>query len=304
MKSPNAANRRIRFRLATLLLLAALAGVAAAWWADHARLKEELRQARLENEMAQEQVDALKQRLSTRQAGLQTHSTWADADEFVQMLTTTRDDEKFLEMAPSLAKTDEEVFHESIRELNTLLGAPEARTRSRAVVTLRFMHQLAPNQMSEHVPSIVPRLVPLLEDTSGTVIGETIYTLGSLGPAANEAAGVLRKKMADDQDHYAPAAALAVAKIEPSADVGPRLAEFVRTKHASWYTAAFHLPKHTDAETAREVLTRAYREAVDASERQMVTQALNQIPARTDQDDASRPAGSAESANSASATDG
>ena len=83
--------------------------------------------------------------------------------------------------------------------------------------------------------------------------------------------------MNDDEAWEAPNAAVAIASIDPSVKIGPRLAEFVTNKHPNWYFAAFHLSKLVEPIEAHKILSKAYQNAEDDSERQALIQALNQI---------------------------
>ena len=225
-------------------------------------------------------MNVLRDELAVQQGAIQISYWWASADEFIQMLTTATDEEKFLEMAPSLAQAEEKVFREAIAELTERLSAPSERTRMRSLVTIHFMQQAVPDRMKEDAPHLVSELIHRLDDESSSVVGEAIGTLKSFGPDARAAIAPLTARMSDDNDWYAPAAAVAIGAIDPSVDVGPRLVELVQTKHPNWYQAAFHLSRHVNPEMARRVVTKVHEEATDDTERGMAIQVLNQIPAQ------------------------
>ena len=169
--------------------------------------------SRLKTKSSKIKLTILQHRLSLQYGAVQIVYWWASADEFVKMLTTASDEDKFLDMAPSLASAEDRVFRKSIEQLTELLNAPEERTRSRAAVALRFMQEKRPDRMAKHAPAIMQNLVPLLDDSSTTVIGEALGTLQSFGPAARDAVTPLTKRMSDDTEWYAPDAAVAIAKL-------------------------------------------------------------------------------------------
>ncbi|NND98429.1 MAG: hypothetical protein HKN47_14000 [Pirellulaceae bacterium] len=210
----------------------------------------------------------------------QSSDRWATADEFLEMLKTTSDDEEFISSASSLAETRQQVFNESIRQLTSLLSTSDARSRQRALITIGFMQHYRPEQMTEHTDSVVAAIIPLLSDLDENA--EAIGTLEAFGSNARDAIGPLRSIMDDDNAWFAPAAAVAVARIDPTVEIGTRLAEFV-SRHPDWYTAAFHLGEHMESHQARRVLLKAYKEDKDELKRSGIIQALNQIQIEPEQ---------------------
>lgn len=208
---------------------------------------------------------------------MQTYYFLASAEEFIEALTTAADDEKFFEMAPSLARADDAVFDATIPQLLGLLQHPNEQTRRRTVTALRFLQQLAPARMQSHADAIVAAIIPLLDDMSSGVEGEALHLLEHFGTAARSAAGPLEQKMSDDREWWAPQAAVTLAAVNPMVDIGPRLIELVQRKHPNWYSAAFVLSKHVSPQQARTVLTELYESADNEGDRNALIQALNQI---------------------------
>jgi HEAT repeat protein len=236
-----------------------------------------LHHAEIEMEVYVRRMSDLQRRLAQQNAGMQTFYFWASADEFIEALTHAQDEEKFLQTAPSIARAEDVVLDDAVGKLVKLLQDPSEQTRRRSAIVLRFLQELAPHRTEAHSEKIVAGLVPLLDDSSSAVVGETVFALRCLGPSASPACDALARKMADDDDPLAAQAALALANIEPSADIAPRLMELIEKKHCDWYAAAFALPQHTSPEQARVFLTRLYERANEESEQSALIQALNQI---------------------------
>lgn len=269
-----------RFRLRTLMLLVAMCGVVVAWISDRRRLDDQNRQLLSANRAQEDQIVALKQRLETRTSAIQIVYWWASADEFIEMLKTSADENAFLERAPSLAGADQAVIDDAVQKLISLLKNQDETTTERALTSLRFTQEMAPVKLESHAPSIVSAVLPLLNSSSDRIAATSIGTLESFGPMARDAIPPLSEIMNDDSEWMAPAAAVAIAEIEPGSDVGPRLVELVKMKHPNWYHAAFHLPRFVEEGIARRVLNGAFEDAQSESDRKMATNALNQIPAK------------------------
>lgn len=252
--------------------------VALAWYVDHRQASQRLRQAELQIAIYERQFADLQRRLAERGgAGAQTLHYWNDADEFIEALTAADDEEQFLDFAPSLAKSDAPVLDQAIEQLVGLFEDANEQTRRRAVIAVRFLQQLDPTRMQPHADAVVMGLIPLLNDPSSGVAGETLFALETFGPSAEPARDALERHMADDRQWWAPQAALTLAAVDPSVDVGPRLIELVERKHPNWYRAAFALPKHVDPKRARSVLTELYDNVDTEGDRSAIVQALNQI---------------------------
>ena len=269
--------RGIQIQLRTVLILIALVALALGWAVDHHRLSEQLRQALLQNQIYDRQFADLRKRLDEHHFGVQMFYWWASADEFIQALTTTSDQDTFLDMAPSLARADKLVFQASVTQVLELLNDPNEQTRQRAAITLGFLQQSAPKRMEQHADIAIAKLVPLLNDNSSSVVGEAMGALGSFGPAARSAIGTLNEMMADDGEWYAPDAARVITQIDPSANIVPRLIELIQREHPNWYSAACLLARHAPASDARKVLTDLYDRMETDGEREAVLQALNLI---------------------------
>ena len=100
---------------------------------------------------------------------------WPTSDDFIEMVVTTSDDMAFLEMNTSLALAEKQVFDESITKMTALLEPPDVRTRNRVLSVFSVMQQKVPERLRPHVPSIVPELIPLLQDESDRIVGARIY---------------------------------------------------------------------------------------------------------------------------------
>ena len=180
--------------------MVAIFGISSGWMADGVWLKERLRQSEVENSVEQDQLEVLKQQFSMRYGTAQINYWLANAVEFVKMLMTASDDESLLVMAPSPAGAEDEVLQESANKLTALLNASEERTRFRLLIALWSMQNLTPNRMTKRVPSIMTELVPVLDNSSTRIVGETFATLGAFGLASRDAIVPLSKRMSDDSD--------------------------------------------------------------------------------------------------------
>jgi hypothetical protein len=270
-------SRFFQFRLQTLFVVILLAALGMGWTMDHRRISEQLQQAELQNEIYERQLAGLQKQLAVRVSGGRTVYFWDSADAFIEALKVSSDD-NFLKMSSSLSTASDDVLQESVRRMLKLLNDDNERTRTRAVIALRFLRQSASERLEKDNDLVVARLVPMLEDTSTSVVGESIGALRSFGAAASAALPALNAIMADDMDWYAPSAAIAIAEIDPSAEVGPRLIELVKLRHPNWRHAASSLPRFVSAEVARQVLSDVYDKAETESDREATIRALNQIP--------------------------
>jgi hypothetical protein len=278
-----------RFGLRSLLVVVLLAAVLLGWYADHRRQAEALRRAQVEIEIYERQTEQLKMLLAQSGAGMRMIFLWASADDFIQALIDTDDENEFYGIAGSLGSSDETVMDEAVQRLITLLADPNERTRSRSVITLRFLKEQSHTQVlpgsqtvleqiqSRYADAITRGLVPLLDNRQPSG-AEAYYALRAYGPDARAALEVLREKMADDSNYYAAQAAEAVHAIDPTTDIGPRLIELIEKQHPDWQTAAAALGKHVPPAEARRVLTALYDRLENESDRQVVISSLNSIP--------------------------
>lgn len=130
-----------QLRLSTLLVLMLLAGVLCAWLADHVRQERRQKKLEVELKMRAAQITDLKLRLQTRGATkVQVWSYWSSADNFIEALKQAEENE-FLEMAPSFARSDEAVFIEGIERVLELLQSAEPQVRARAITVISFALQ-------------------------------------------------------------------------------------------------------------------------------------------------------------------
>lgn len=272
-KAPN--RRRLQMGLRGMLILVLVLGLAFGWLTDHRRSRERLRQSQLQNEIYHRQLAELQKRLAERGVGVGVWHYWASSKDFITALQNDEDEQRFLDMASSLQRANENVFDESVEGLVELLGDANERTRRRAVISLRFMQQAAPERMEEHAAVTVAGLTPLLDDRS--VIGEAVGALQAFGPEARPAAAALTEIMSDDQHFYAPLAAGAIAEIDPTVEITPRLIELIRGDHPGRTNAFSILAEHAPPEVARDVLTDFYKSRETEGERRAVINALNRI---------------------------
>jgi hypothetical protein len=272
-----------------LLLLVALCGVVAAWISDRHRLEARNRRLLTANRAQSDQIDRLKRRLDTRFSAVQAVYWWPSADEYIEMLKTAADEHAFLEKASSIAGADQAVVDDVVQAMIRLLDRADETTVERVLMSFQFIQEAAADKLAEHAPLITSSVVPLLASDSDRIVASSISTLQSFGPVAHEALPHLRKRMNDDSDYFAPVAATAISKIEPTAQIGSRLVDLIEMKHPYWYHAAFYLWRHVDVETAHRVLNDAYATAQNDEERDMATIALNQIPAKAEPADEREP---------------
>lgn len=143
-----------------------------------------------------------------------------------------------------------------------LLKDPDAEVRSRAMCTLGYM--------TRHAAKIAPEVTRLLDDEDANVRHRAIGALGELGPGAQAAAPALRRLMDDDASPLAAFAAQTLARVDPAADVRPRLIELLERGQPDQreyvLTAIFYVAD----ERLLPALTDAYRRETDPAVRDRI----------------------------------
>jgi hypothetical protein len=272
-----------RFRLRVAFALITMIALILGWIVDDRRMRSRIVELELKDQIYERQFAELRRRLDKHEFGVQTWYFWASATDFIQALKLMDDRQRFDAMAPSLARANSDVPDESVRQVIGLLDSQEEEVRSRAVQTLIYLQNS--EAMKPYVEAAVDELVPRLGDTSSIVVGLTVHALGSFGPASRPALDELRRMMMNDEEWYASHAASAVAAIDPSIDIGPRLIELATAKRANWPQAACFLPKHLPPERARQVLTAFYESMESEGDRNTIIQILNEINRGSDPPD-------------------
>jgi hypothetical protein len=231
-----------------------------------------------------EQNARLQQRLEVQVGHAQTRYTWANADEFIEMIQTVADEETFNDRGASLWEAEQPLIDEVVPKLLELLESRNERTVERALITLQWMQQQAPEKIASHSSEVISAIGPLLGSEHERIVAVSVYALSSFGTASRDTLPELKTLMNDDEAWLAPDAAIAIARIDPRERqvVGSRLIGLVEMKHPNWYQAAFYLPKVADPELARSVLEDAYADAETDTEREMAVIALNQLPSVTE----------------------
>jgi hypothetical protein len=268
---------RFQIRLSTLLLSVSMLAVVVAWLCDRHRLGETERQLRYEIQIQRQAVDSLITRFANNYSGDITHVQWNNADEYIAMLVGVSEERVFYAMTPSAVFGGIHILDALVDKLIVLLRDNNERTRWRALRSLYFIEMHARDVEAGKMPALLGNVVPLLNDPSMRIVGEAIRLLGLIGPPAADALVVLKQRAADDGDWYAPNAVMAIAAIDPSVNVGPRLTELLQMKHANWYQAAIAIPRYIDYETAKLALTNAYDRETDVTDREILLNLRNRL---------------------------
>jgi len=275
---------RIRpsMRLSTLLLLVAFVALSMGWLVDRRRMNQRLAQSEIQNEIYERQVTDLQERLSEKWAsGGAPVFYWANADEFIRALLASNGSIEAVQAAASLPRTNPSSIQEVVEKLVPLLDDPEHDTRMKALEALRVIAEFSGNAdvacaeaITACAEAVVPKLAVLVDDSSDDIAITAIDTLRYFGAAGKPALEKLKRRMMDDEDWWAPEAAVTVAAIDPSVDVGARLIEMIESKHPNWVKATFLLPRFVSRERARQVLSEFYANAENDAERHAVIQSL------------------------------
>ncbi len=283
-KGPMKVRKWTQFRLGSVLVAVLFCALAAAWFSDRSHLKERIRQLSSRIATQEEQIARLQHRLAVRLEHAQTRYTWANADEFIEMIRTVADEETFNDKGPSLLEAEQPLIDDVVPRLIELLESKNERTVERALTTLQWIQQHAPEKIASHSSQVVTGIGPLLSSEHERIVAMSMYTLSSFGTASRGMLPELQTLMNDDDAWLAPDAAIAIARIDPHERqvVALRLVELIEMKHPNWYQAAFHLPQVADSDVARSVLEDAYADAETDAEREMATIALNQLPSVTE----------------------
>lgn len=285
-RGPTKARKWAQFRLGSVLVAVLLCALAAGWFSDRSQLQERIRQLSSRTAAQKDQIARLQHRLEMRVGHAQTRYTWANADEFIEMIRTVAE-ETFNDRGPSLAEAEQPLIDDVVPRLIELLESKNERTVERALTTLQWVQQQAPEKIASHSPQVVSAIGPLLSSGHERVVAMSVYALSSFGTASRDVLSELKTLMNDDGAWLAPDAAIAITRVDPRERqmVGSRLIELVEMKHPNWYQAAFHLAQVVDPNVARSVLEDAYADAETDAEREMATIALNQVPSVAEPDD-------------------
>lgn len=263
---------RPKLSLRDLIWLILMTCLSLAWWLDHSKLTNRCG-------MYERQISNLQKSLSVNPGfgGFQEPAFQGTTDHFIQVLTTGTESDS-LQAASSLGRAELPLIQESVlRVIQLLQDHPDEEVRKRAVITLRFCQQLAPDKMKNQAQVVVPALLPLLDDPSLLVSGEAIFALRAFGPAANLSIEKLTTIMADDEHYWAGWAAMALHDIDPSIDIGSRLLELIGRKHQDWKTIASYAHQYVPADKLRSFLEQMYAQAETEEERMTIVTALNKI---------------------------
>lgn len=261
----------MRYRLGTLLLVIALIALVMGWWRDRAQLSSQI-------DVQRRQIRQLQQQLEDRSFSFfGAPGRFKTPDEVAAFVERATDDEFSDEDWSWWGNSH--VALQSVARLIELLDSPNEEARHHAVILLGWIGQ------ARRPPDVDPTaaLVARLSDPSSTVRGESFAALGYFGPLAKGALGELRRIMdreqTDREQKYdAYFAALAVKKIDPTVDIGPKLRElFLSGEEGLWQQVGFQLADHLPAAEARQLLMAKSQQDTASSSRDAIAQALNRI---------------------------
>jgi HEAT repeat protein len=256
----------MRYRLRTLLVLVAFAGIVLAWWLDHARLSLRLGLRERQIRQLQRQVD---ERLGVLFASNLRFKTPEELIEFVKTAT-----EEEFDREEWSAFGNSHVAEQAIGPLTELLHSPSGVTRHHAAWLLGVIGR------KRRPPTVnpIPALLKIIDDPSSRVRAEAIYAVGAYGSLARSALPALRQIMQRDHSHNAYLATLAVKEIDPAEDIGPRLRDlFLFGDRWVQINVASSLPDHLPPAEAKRILLEQNDREADPEMQEVLAQALNKI---------------------------
>ena len=263
-----------RFQLRDLLLAVLLVALALGWWLDHRKLAARLKvyQHQISRMRARPQYAPLAgtsaEIVEAARATLRAR-TPPSADAFVSAVSDPNISEgSFLDMCSRMAGSP--FREEAILDITPLLADPQAAVRRRAVSAIRFMRS-SPS-------TVVPALVPLIDDVDQQTANLAVVTLGSFGSDARPALPALKAKMQDSSSRLAAACAISVHSIDPEDDVRPAIIGLLKSPHADVRSQVVGLlSRYFSAEEIEEKLLGMFESERDQSVRIAILDELNKL---------------------------
>jgi HEAT repeat protein len=272
----------LRFGLRDVLMLMLVVGLGLGWWVDRREMESrvalgELRIKKLQDRRTRFQMltqEATKRaERSAKASAKRPPPFWSaqDVTDFIQSDPST-DDIALAELRDALVRTRGMSFTPEVtRELLGLLSDRSAEVRARAVCAMGAL--LSPT------PSDIRAIVPLVRDSSPDVRRQAEEALANYKGYAHTAIPALRADMLDDNSETAAHAALCLIQIDSRQQIGPRLMELVKSRHAdNRQRAVAHLQYYFPPDEVEDALTRAFADEPDERVRDAIATALNRLP--------------------------
>ena len=253
-------------RITMVLLPLSLLG---GWWLDHARQTEALEPLRKQLEDRQAKLRSMQTQLARYMA----FDGFDSVAEVIEIMEASLPDFAYEKQCRAIRGADDEVYHPAVSQVITLLDHPKPEMRQRAWQMLEHTRQ--DDRFAPHQEAYMEGVAAMLHRPSVPAFSEILAWLRKNHFRSEAFLSGVRSRMMDDDDIYAAHSAYTLAKLDPEADIAPRLMEMVERRHSQWPYILHELPKYMPADDAEAFVAKVnqeVREAADNRElkRQMV----------------------------------
>jgi hypothetical protein len=269
--APNGPRRRFRFKLRDLFLLILCVAAFCGWWVDRQRI---LRRTELDR-MRLEQLLRVQRTVDVASTASGPPTTVLTPAELVRLVAVGDD---WYELQDALTSfRDSAAKDEAVDDLLKLLSHTDEKVRTRSLSAL--------GQIRTRGSAVLPAVMLLLDDPVANVQWHAACALKNYGSGSELAIPSLKEKMMDNNCEIAAFAAIVTKQLDPTIDIGPRLAELVHNPiRENRWRAVTHLSEHVSAETAKRHLTTLFETEDDNEIREMIAGELNQIESKRPHD--------------------
>lgn len=284
--------RRFRFwqlRLSTLLAIVLLSAAGMGWWSDHVRMAEELADVKLDAEMKFRQIQSFPRYSPLRRMSRSSRIIMMSEDlpldwgpdDFISAVEREYDDGHISSgFASELAHAKEADFEATVQRLIPLMSSPQAHVRKNALSVLSGTFYFGYSRMRTHLGEFTDAAMKLFHQ-SGKGSDEQARVLAALQTAgansSTSAVEMVTQVMNDNEHPLAVQAALTVAEMDPTIEIGPRLKQLVEIRHSQWSTAVESLHQHLPDKEVYEFLKSEYAQAKTENDKQTLAGALNKL---------------------------
>jgi hypothetical protein len=268
MNPPHSPRRAVQFGIQGLFVALLICAVLLGWWRDRRQLTQDLERTKA----LLEALRHVEQAQSGPKPGMSVPGVFrpkpnkcATPEDFIKALRTMEDWYEFAdETADPFVKTP--IADAAIPALIELLSDPDQEIRKRALSTL--------GKMGRKSETIVPAVIPLLDDAHPNVRWHAAFTLSSFGDDAKAAIPALWRQINDDDSPIAAFAAEMLHRIDPSADVLPRLRQLLKNHQKENRGRAIDALAELRSPQAKQALVEAFREEKDPELRERLAGAI------------------------------
>ena len=259
--------RLLRFRLQTLLAAVLVVSLLLSWWIDHGKLSSRIELLKQEIQLLQRQIPR-SSGPGWGFAGPPPQNQYASGEEFLDALRNAQQTNDF--MLTTGGFTDTPMADEVVPNLIDLLDDPDEDIRSRAIQVLGWIGRCG--------DQAAPKMISLLDDESWLIRVQAMFALEQFGEAGQTAIPALRAQMMDDDCISAANAAMALNRMDPSVDIGPRLIELLKSRHMETrHQAVQSLSRYVEPSVVKRLLTNMYENEEDSNVRRAIVETLSNI---------------------------